>query len=140
MRLLLDTCIVVFMTFERDRLSADVDALLSDYDNQLYTSMETIRELIVAYRRKGLGRRLWKSEDEILPFVRDELGVVILPFYEEHMQTYARLVINEQQGHLDPSDHIIIAHAITENIPLISSDHKFDFYKKQGLEYICNAD
>lgn len=34
---------------------------------------------------------------------------------------------------------LIIAHAITENIPLVSSDHKFDFYIKQGLKYICNS-
>lgn len=53
--------------------------------------------------------------------------------------TYARLTINEQQGHNDPSDHLIIAHAITERMPLISSDHKFDFYCPQGLQYICNA-
>lgn len=27
---------------------------------------------------------------------------------------------------------IIIAHAITERMPLVSSDHKFDFCKKSG--------
>ena len=29
------------------------------------------------------------------------------------MQTYAHMEINEAQGHKDPSDHVIIAHAIT---------------------------
>lgn len=57
MRLLLDTCIVFYMIEEDDRLTQDVEALLSDYDNQLYVSMETVKELIVAYRRKGLGRK-----------------------------------------------------------------------------------
>ena len=32
----------------------------------------------------------------------------------------------------------IIAHAITEHLPLISSDGKFDFYCKQGLNFIFN--
>ena len=99
MRILIDTCIVIFMTFERDRLSRDVLLLLDDYDNQLYVSMDTVKEL----------------------------------------HTYARLTINEAQGHNDPSDQIIIAHAITERLPLISSDHKFDFYMSQGLNYICNS-
>ena len=34
------------------------------------------------------------------------------------------------------SDHIIIAHAITERMVLMSSDHNFPFYRNQGLEFI----
>jgi PIN domain nuclease of toxin-antitoxin system len=37
---------------------------------------------------------------------------------------------------IDPSDHIIIAHAITERLTLLSSDEKFPFYRNQGLELI----
>lgn len=114
-------------------------ALLSDYDNQLCVSMETVKELIVAYRRKGLGRKLWKQEEDIIATIKDDLCIHILPIREEHIRTYARLRINENQGHFDPSDHIIIAHAITEKMPLVSSDHKFDFYVAQGLNYICNS-
>ena len=40
--------------------------------------------------------------------------------------------------HTDTSDHLIIAYAITEHLPLISSDGKFDFYCKQGLNFIFN--
>ena len=139
MRLLLDTCIVINFALQKDNLSQDVWALLSDYDNQLYTSMESVKELIVAFQRKGVGRRLWKKEDDIISYITDELNINILPIHEEHIHTYARLTINEAQGHNDPSDHIIIAHAITERLPLISSDHKFDFYMSQGLNYICNS-
>ena len=139
MRILLDTCIVIHLALEPERLNNDVFALLYDYDNQLYTSMESVKELIVAFRRKGVGRRLWKKEDDIISYIIDELNISILPIHEEHIHTYARLTINEAQGHNDPSDHIIIAHAITERLPLISSDHKFDFYMSQGLNYICNS-
>ena len=139
MRLLLDTCIVFYMIEEDDRLTQDVEALLSDYDNQLYVSMETVKELIVAYRRKGLGRKIWKTEEDIISTIQNELCITILPIHEEHIRTYARLTINEQQGHNDPSDHLIIAHAITEKMPLISSNHKFDYYRPQGLQYICNS-
>lgn len=62
--------------------------------------------------------------------------ISILPIHKEHMHSYARLLINEAKGHYDPSDHLIIAHAITERMSPVSSDHKFDFYKSQGLEYI----
>ena len=123
MRLLLDTCIVLYLIQERDRLSRDVSALLSDYDNQLYVSAESVKELIVAYRRKGLGRKIWKTEEDIMAMIKEDLCIEILPIREEHIRTYARLTINENQGHFDPSDHIIIAHAITERMTLISSDH-----------------
>ena len=57
---------------------------------------------------------------------------------EEQLGTYARLEINKAEDHKDPSDHIIIAHAITNRMPLISSDHKFKFYTKQGLDLVYN--
>ena len=139
MRLLLDTCIIAFMALEPDRLSQDVLSLIEDYDNQLCVSMESVKELIVAYRRKGIGRKIWKKEEDIIQMIKEDLCIQILPIREEHIRTYARLTINEAQGHNDQSDHIIIAHAITEHIPLVSSDHKFDFYIKQGLDYICNS-
>ena len=113
-------------------------AILSDYDNQLYVNTETVKELIVAYRRKGVGRKLWKREEDIIDTIKNDLNIQILPIKEEHIRTYSRLQINEAQGHYDPSDHLIIAHAITEKMPLVSSDHKFDFYIRQGLSYISN--
>ena len=139
MRILLDTCIVVFFIEEKDKIGRDVMALLTDYDNELCVSMETIRELIIAFRRKRLFHKRWKSPEDIVTYLKEELCITILPIHEEHIRTYARLTINEQQGHNDPSDHLIIAHAITEKMPLISSDHKFDFYRPQGLNYVCNS-
>ena len=40
--------------------------------------------------------------------------------------------------HTDPFDRIIIAQAISEKIPLISSDQRFPKYKKIGLDLIKN--
>ncbi len=37
---------------------------------------------------------------------------------------------------LDTSDHVIIAHAITEHITLLSSDTRFWYYRNQGLDLI----
>ena len=52
------------------------------------------------------------------------------------MYTYSDLEINLSQKHKDPSDHVIISHAITERLPLLSSDSKFKFYRKQGLDFV----
>jgi len=80
----------------------------------------------------------WKSVEAMVTSIEKEFYIKILPLKKEHMQTYARLEINEAQGHKDPSDHVIIAHAITEHLPLISSDTRFEFYRAQGLDLIFN--
>ena len=68
--------------------------------------------------------------------MKEEAMVDILPISERTMFTYSRLTLNEAQDHRDPSDHVIIAHSITEHITLLSSDQKFPFYRNQGLELI----
>ena len=44
------------------------------------------------------------------------------------------------EGHTDPSDRLIIAQAISENLTILSSDQQFPKYKKLriGLDLIEN--
>ena len=138
MRYLLDTNIYIYFALDRELLSPDVKAILEDYDNTFCVSSETVKELIVAFNNGGLVSRYWKTAKEMVDAIRDLFYIRILPVGEEQMDTYARLILNEAEDHKDPSDHIIIAHAITNRLPLISSDHKFKFYTKQGLELVFN--
>ena len=62
----------------------------------------------------------------------------VLYLHKEHYEQCARLQLNELQEHYDPSDHLIIATALCQGIPLISADRKFPFYRGQGLELIEN--
>lgn len=139
MRYLLDTNIFVYSAIDIDSLSKDVRAILEDYDNTFCISSESVKELIVAYRNKGLGVRYWKTPEAMVKAIEEDYGIAILPIAKEHMLTYSRLQLNEAQGHKDPSDHIIIAQAITEKLPLISSDTRFPFYRNQGLELVFNT-
>ena len=50
--------------------------------------------------------------------------------------TYAQLRLNLFEDHRDPSDHVIISHAMTERMTLISSDTRFPYYRDQGLDLI----
>lgn len=138
MRYLIDTNIFVYAATDRDSLSCDVKAILEEPDTVLNISIESVRELIVAYHNKGLCSKRWKSVKDMVAAIEDEFYIKVLPLKKEHMATYARMEINEAQGHKDPSDHVIIAHAITEHLPLISSDTRFEFYRNQGLDLIFN--
>ena len=138
MRYLLDTNIYIYFFLDREQLSRDVRAILEDYDNTFCISSETVRELIVGFNNGGIVSRFWKTAKEMVDAIRDLLFIDILPVGAEQMETYSKLEINHQEKHYDPSDHVIISHAITNGIPLISSDRKFQFYRKQGLELIYN--
>ena len=138
MRLMIDTQIFVFLAQDVLSLSHDVRELLSDYSNTLHMSAESVKELIVAYNNKGLLTKKWKTAEEMVSAIEDEYYIKILPVSKEHMKTYSKLSINSIDDHKDPSDHVIISHAITSKIPLISSDRRFPYYQKQGLDLIFN--
>ena len=40
--------------------------------------------------------------------------------------------------HRDPNDRLVIAQAISDKTALISSDHKFSLYEKNGLDFVFN--
>ncbi|MCQ2324575.1 MAG: type II toxin-antitoxin system VapC family toxin [Paludibacteraceae bacterium] len=124
---------------DRDLLSHDVRAIFEDYNNQFFMSAESIKELIVGYNNKRLCSKKWKTALEMIEAIKQSGLITILPITEQHLETYSRMQLNEMQGHKDPSDHIIIAQAITEKLPLISSDTRFPFYRNQGLELIFNT-
>ena len=137
-RYMIDTNILYYIIEEKDRLTKDVNALMFDVDNTLYASAESVKELIVAHRRKNLLAHRWKTADDLVNAIKKNYRVEILPIDINIVHRMAKLQINEAEDHNDPSDHIIIAHAITLGMPLISSDRKFPFYRGQGLELISN--
>lgn len=135
---MIDTNIFVFLVTDLSQLDKDVESIIQDYSNTLHISAESVKELIVAFNNKGLLTKKWKSAEEMVAAIEDEYYIKILPVSKEHMNTYSKLSINSIDDHKDPSDHVIISHAITNNIPLISSDRRFPFYTKQGLDLIFN--
>ena len=61
MRYLIDTNIFVYMATDGELLCDDVAAIIQDYDNTLYISTESVKELIIAYNNKGLCNKRWKT-------------------------------------------------------------------------------
>ena len=77
-----------------------------------------------------------RETEQMLTSIEQDYGIEFLPLRRDTAHTYASLTLNEAQDHRDPSDHVIIAHAITEHLTLLSSDQKFAFYRSQGLNLI----
>ena len=138
MRILIDTNIFVFMALDPDSLSNDVLMVLNEPDTLLYISAESVKELVVAYKKKRLGTKKWKTAEEMVKAIEDVFYVQILPLKKEHLETFSRLRTNDAMAHNDPSDHMIISHAITEDMTLVSSETRFPFYRRQGLKLLYN--
>jgi PIN domain nuclease of toxin-antitoxin system len=121
---------------EQDLFSDNVKDILDDYENSIYVSSEGIKEYIhLVQNGKIVPKKNMRSLD-IFDIIENELGFNVKYVAKEHLRTLAKLDLVE--GHTDPSDRLIISQALTERMPLISSDTKFPKYRKQGLNLIVN--
>jgi PIN domain nuclease of toxin-antitoxin system len=120
-RVLLDTHVVIWWLQDADRLSKRAYEILADLDNDILISAAVGWELAIkvsAGKMKprsildGFDRMLERESFSELPITLD-LGVRagLLPLH-----------------HRDPFDRMLIAQALTENIPLVSNDRAFDGY------------
>lgn len=137
-RYLLDTNIFIYRATDFDSIDNDVQMLLNEPDAQLYISSASVMEMVVGYNNHSFDTRRWKSAEEMVRSINEEFYIDVLPFKEEHLLTFARLRANVAKGHKDPFDHMIISHAITEKMTLVSSDRRFPFYQRQGLSLLYN--
>ncbi len=131
MRLMLDTNVLVFHLYDPDALSTDVRAQLLDYSNVLFTSTVCVQELIHLCCIGKLARDGRKVLNEL-----SEAGINIEQVTERHLAAYAALPLYDD--HRDPADRLIIAQAMADRVPLVSSDRKFSRYVRHGLSFVFN--
>ena len=139
MRYYLDTNILAFLVTEQeDEICADVKAELSDYANQFLASSVCVMELMHLLQTGKLPPRKGHpapSAASILPWL-DETGIKVVPSDKHHLQALSGLPLYDD--HRDPNDRLVIAQAIADRTPLISSDRKFGRYAGHGLDLLFN--
>lgn len=140
MRYYLDTNILVFMVLnKRDDISNDVRAMLADYGNSFLTSTCCMSELVhlvqIGKFKMPKGADMRKEAETAMKTIA-EYGVQVIPVTMKHIDTLAVFPLFDD--HRDPNDRLIISQAISDRIPLISSDRKFSKYERYGLEFIFN--
>ena len=136
MRYLIDSNIVLFLLSDKEMLSMETAHIIENYGNRIYVSSESINEIIYLLQRGKIIDKRLKTPENIIDIVINDLNFEIKYVKEEHLRTLAKLPFFDD--HKDPCDRTIIAQAITEKIPVVSSDRKFDYYKKYGLDFIFN--
>ena len=125
MRLLLDTAIFIFAVDSPERLSKRAVAVLENPANILELSAVSLAEIAI---KTALGKL--KISSAIARQAIEDLGIRTLPYTAEHALRLFELPLH----HGDPFDRQIIAQALSEGIPVVTSDEKFGLYK--GLKVV----
>ncbi|MDR2694438.1 MAG: PIN domain-containing protein [Chitinispirillales bacterium] len=136
-RYFIDSNILIFyMSEDDDDISAEVQDILSNHNNLISIPSRCVEEVIHLQQSGKIRIKQWKSAEDIVDFITDELNFGIKHTGNEHLRTLAKLPLFPD--HKDPIDRIAIAQAITEKTGIISSDTKFHYYKKYGLDLVFN--
>lgn len=139
MRLHLDTNILVFLICDNTSLSKDVLEYIFDYSNTLYTSVVCVHELIHLFQIGKISARNEKGKTlraEDIVETLEKMSINRVTVNDRHLQAYSALPF--VRDHRDPFDRMIIAQAISDKATLVSSDLKFQWYSKFGLNVILN--
>jgi PIN domain nuclease of toxin-antitoxin system len=122
---LLDTVTFLWSVKEPERVSKKAMAILAGPETEREISAVSLSEMAIKWAIGKLGI----SRSEVEQGVMD-LELRVLPFNGVH--AYKMFVL--PMHHSDPFDRQIIAQAMVEEIPVVTSDRTFAAY--QGLEII----
>ena len=135
MRYLIDSNVLIDVT-SKAYVSDEIWNILYDYENIIYVSSESVKEFIHWLQSEKVTPKIKISVLDVFDFIENTLGFRVKFVAKEHLRKLATL--DKVDGHNDPNDRLIIAQAVTEKIPLISSDRHFYKYEKMGLNFIPN--
>jgi PIN domain nuclease of toxin-antitoxin system len=127
MRLLLDTHAFLWFVLNDPALSADAVNLIADPNNDIAISPASYWEIAI---KISIGK--YSLPEPVDVFMDREIATNqfhILHIEPRHVAPVATLPFH----HRDPFDRLIIAQAMTEQIPVVSADAAFDAYPVQRL-------
>ena len=124
-RVLLDTAILIYAVESPERLTKRATTILENAENVLELSAISLSEIAIK-RAQG---KLRLSADVARQAVA-ALNIRILPYTADHAFQLFDLPLH----HADPFDRQIIAQALSEKIPILTSDENFSLYR--GLKII----
>lgn len=129
MRLLLDTHTFVWWDSEPQKLSNTVLNLIFDKNNQVMLSFVSIWEIQIKHQLGKLPLRIPLTQ--IINHQQNVNNLELLPITVSHILMLDQIPI--QSNHSDPFDRLLIAQAISENIPILSRDTQFANYPIQVI-------
>jgi PIN domain nuclease of toxin-antitoxin system len=121
-RLLLDTHAFLWFILDDPKLSEQANALIADGDNVVEISPASYWEIAI---KISLGK--YALPESYADFMERELAnndFRILPMEPRHTAVLTELPFH----HRDPFDRLLVAQAMSEQVPLVSGDPALDAY------------
>lgn len=122
MRLLLDTCTLVWLASEPNRLSAPARRRLDEAGAELVLSDASVWEICLMWQAGKLTLpeppRRWIEQQ------RRTWELDRLPMQPEHLYRSTELPVH----HRDPFDRILVSQAIVEDLTVVTPDQAFAAY------------
>jgi PIN domain nuclease of toxin-antitoxin system len=136
-RYYIDSNILYFRAVEMTKeFTAEVKDIVYDLGVHKYVPSKCVEELIYLTQSGKIRVKQWKSAEDIVGYIEDELSYEIKCVTVKHLRRLATLPLFPE--HKDSTDRIAIAQAIDDKIPIISSDREFHKYVPYGLKLIFN--
>lgn len=116
MRVLLDTCTILWATLSPSSLSLDAREIIADQRNVILVSAASALEIATKVRRGRLpgAEKLERDYLEVM----EEAGYTMLAIDTESALRAGRLIADDK----DPFDRMIVAQALALDIPILSPD------------------
>ncbi len=118
MKLLLDTCALIWLTTAPRKLASGMLALYENPDNEVFLSVASTWEIAIKHRSGKLRLPNNMPPADFIPEARRRHGIDVLPIREEDSFVLAKL----PPIHHDPFDRILICQAITNQMIILTPD------------------
>jgi len=137
-RYYLDSNILCFIAEDENmsKLTTEVKDIIDNHGVLKYVPSKCVEEVIYLQQSGKIKVKGWKSAEDIVGYIEDELSYDIVYVNKSHLRKLAELPLFHD--HKDQTDRIIIAQSIVDRIPIISSDEKFLDYRRFKLNFVFN--
>ena len=125
MKYLLDTNAFILLFSDFEALPASYRGILLDPANEFVLSPASVWEMAIKERLGKLDLKRIPLQ-EMVGRLRTKQQIGLLPIKQSQLLYIATLP--KVKDHGDPFDLLIIAQALTENLPVLTSDGKFHLY------------
>jgi PIN domain nuclease of toxin-antitoxin system len=115
-KILLDTCTLLWIAADDPKLSARAKSVCADPDNELFLSAVSAWEITVKHSLGQLS--LPEPPERFVPTRRERFQIKPLPVLEEAALHVSRL----PQYHRDPFDRLLICQSIVHGMAILSPD------------------
>jgi PIN domain nuclease of toxin-antitoxin system len=125
MQYLLDTQILIWSLEDNPKLKTSLRAIIENSANTMLVSQVSLIEMSIKLKLGKLPEFIITIELITSQLLSD--GFEILPVSNNHIFSYQQIPFFED--HRDPFDRLLLATALSEQIPIVSMDEKLLLYR-----------